>query len=356
MKQKKSIKSRIIAAVGAVFLTAYAMTDVIYVLAESIPLSTEWAYETGAADNLPEETIAKTEIPEEELSVMGEVPNEEIAETLPIEEMIPAAGYEESEEEEFLPLTVSPVVSILATDNGENITPSYNWEDVVTISVAPDAKQTDSLIKTFTATYSSDILESSDQGITRGDEYTDKEHYIERTKNFGIKYTVTLNTTRAVDKGNAVIRIPSELFKDRYGNGIKIRDKDGIALPLYSVPPTKVEDDASKLYDGGAITKSTRTQFGYYIERGEDGKDYYVIVNYDDMKPGSTWFEIVYDEIKVFDVEDETEWKIEPEITINYKFPKERYVYTGITPLESTNESTLKPIGFDWQEYLNQEL
>lgn len=353
---KKSIKNRILAGVGALFLAIYAMADVMPAAAQSV--QQEAGYNSVPVYAPDEGVAADADITEESDGVLDadiptdeEIPYEELSDEAKqalAEENIPLAGYEEYPAEAVLSaMTMQVSEPALLSGSGES-----NWDSWVELHADKDA---DKLINHFDAAYSSDMLEDGESA-----------HYIERDKDFTIKYTVTLNTSKELETGNAVIRIPSALFKDRYGNPVTIRDKDGIALPKYSVNPTESgEGYATTIYTGGTITKSTRTQFGYYIENPGTENETYVIINYDKIKPGSTWFEIVYDKISAFDVVDEqnnagTEnnpltWSIVPELTANYMFEKERYVFVGNTPEESSDESTLKPIFFNWEEYLPDE-
>lgn len=355
--QKKSIKNRIMAGIGAFFLAIYSMADVIPVSAQNeqtadeyntVPVyapdtdetSSEETYDTNTSMSYDTDVEIANENPYEELS-------DETKQALS-EENIPIAGYEEYPAETILSsMTTSMNAPALLSGSS-----SADWDSLVEL---PADKDADKLINHFDAAYSSDMLEDEDT-----------THYIEREKDFTIKYTITLNTSKELETGNAVIRIPSALFKDRYGNPVTIRDKDGIALPEYSIIPTESgAGDTTTIYTGGSVTKSNRTQFGYFVENKGTENETYVIVNYDKIKPGSTWFEIVYDKISAFDVVDEQNnkgtdetpltWSVVPELAANYMFEKERYVFVGYTPEESNDESTLKPISFNWEEYLPED-
>ena len=224
------------------------------------------------------------------------------------------------------------------------------WEELVSLG-----HDTDSKINNFNAAYSTEILEGSDTVYS-----------IYRSENFGIKYTVTLNTGKEIDVGNAVITLPSELFKDRNGNPVTIRDADGIALPRYSEnPQPNTEESPLYVVRPDSIVKSNRTQFGYYIDHDSEGKEIYVIVNYEKIKPGTNWFEVVYDEINVFDVPDavsdgtitgnEDSWTIQPEIDVQYKYGNERWVFRGSIANDPV-QASLQPISLRWDEYLSDDL
>ena len=236
--------------------------------------------------------------------------------------------------------------------NSPNRFTDEEWENSVTVV----NDYNNNPVNNFDATYDSEIKENNDTN-----------YHITRTHDFGIKYTVTFNTGKYVDVGDAVIRIPSEIFRDRNNQPISIRSEDGIALPLYIDNPTKNEQtgDYTPLYNvsPNSIVKSNRTQFGYFIETDENGKEYYVIVNYDPIRPGTNWFEIVYDEINVFDVTDgvsdgnitedtENTWTIEPHIDVQYKYEIQRYVLGGFTANLDHESATLQPIMLDWKDYL----
>lgn len=353
---KKSIKNRILAGVGALFLATYAIADVMPAAARSVQ-PTEGYHSvpvyppeenTSTDADIIEETIDELDV---DMSTDEEIPYEDLSDEARqalAEENIPLAGYEEYLDEDVLSSnTMRMSAPMLLSGSSET-----DWDSWV---VLPADKNADKLINHFDAAYSTDMLEDGDTA-----------HYIARSKDFTIKYTVTLNTSKELETGNAVIRIPSALFKDRYGDPVTIRDKDGIALPKYSVDPTESgEGDATTIYTGGTVTKSTRTQFGYFIENEGTENETYVIVNYDKIKPGSTWFEIVYDRIAAFDVVDEQNinadaghpltWSIVPELTANYMFEKQRKVFVGNAPLESSDESTLAPIKYDWQDMLPED-
>ena len=225
--------------------------------------------------------------------------------------------------------------------NSPNEWTSESWEQFISIS----ADDGDNPIRNFDATYDSEIKEDGDTN-----------YHITRTHDFGMKYTVTFNTGKSVDVGDAVIRIPSEIFRDRNNRPVCIRTDDGIALPMYIDNPTKNEqtDDYEPLYEvaPNSVVKSNRTQFGYFIETDENGKEYYVIVNYDPIRPGTNWFEIVYDEIKVFDIPDGTEWTIDPDINVQYKYETQRYVLGGFNANLDNESSTLQPVTLDWSNAL----
>ena len=330
------------AAVGAVCLAAYAMADVAAAAAQTAPKAA--AEETDALQEPAADSPSGadgTEWEDNSAVPAEDTPYEELSEdalAALAEENIPSAGYAVYPAE-----TVSAM--LLAAAEGENEgegetggSTAQSWETLVEIPTSET-----NYITVFDASYSSDLLEGSDTPT-----------YIERDKNFSIKYTVTLNTAKEIAPGNAVIRIPSTLFKLREGSTedtVHIRDTDGIALPKYDSNLTRNPDGTDPLYNLSTVTKSNRTQFGYYKEKiGE--VEYYVIVNYDTVKPGSTWFEVVYDQIHVFDVKDEQPWTIDPTIEVQYAGEKERRVFTGYPDPLGTADGTLNPIKLDYSEYL----
>ncbi len=222
-----------------------------------------------------------------------------------------------------------------------------NWEEYAYLGYDKSDK-----VDNYDTTYSADILRSGDTA-----------HRIYRTDDFNVKYMVSLTTKMEIDTGNAVMVLPAELFKDRRGNSITIRDEDGIALPMYSENPEKnTQTDPLYIVEPDSIVPSSRTQFGYYIDHDEDGNDIYVIVNYDKVKPGTSWFEVVYDEINVFDVadgvkdgeaqEDASSWSVQPEMDVQYKHEQTMWVYTGYRPGLDAIDESLIPIRDRWDEYL----
>ena len=274
---------------------------------------------------------------------------------------IPLAGYETDETAQTVYQPVKwkdTLLALIASPKNQKVNPNTKgrksplrnspdewteeaWNNFVTIPLYDGTNP----ISNFDATYASDIRENDDTS-----------YHITRTHDFGIKYTVTFTTGKSVDVGNAVIRIPSEIFRDRNNQPVSIRSQDGIALPLYTENPVKntQTDDYAPLYSVApdSIVKSNRTQFGYFIETDDDGKEYYVIVNYDPIRPGTNWFEIVYDEMKAFDIPDETTWTISPDIDVQYKYEMHRYVLGGFSANLDNENATLLPISFDWHEAL----
>lgn len=367
MKHNKTLKSRLMAGIGALFLAVYSMTDIVSAAVdaegtepESVAVPTY--VQEDAVDNI-DDTEDDTVYSEEIANFLEEdVPYEELsdeAKQFLSEENIPIAGYEEYPAEVVESLQAArPETMLLAAagdgDEGQSGSSTINWDEIVDRTYVPqDATKDDYPIRTFDVTYSSDIIESNGK---------DDEHYLYRDKDFTVKYTVTLNTIQPVDAGNAVIKIPKELLKNRDGSSVVIRTEDGIALPMYTENPTVNPEGSDTLYSGGSIVQSNRTQFGYYI----DG-DNYVIVNYSPIKPGSTWFEVVYDQVDVFDVKDgknneagedpaDKTWTLEPVIEAKYKFEKKCWVYVGNTPEEVSDPWTIQSeIKTNWTEYMSRD-
>ncbi len=365
MENKKTLKGRIAAALGALLLVVYTMTDVVsaalYNEQAEAPAaavqSGETAYETEQAEQSSEETAMPDEAAaaegeeqtaEEEELTYARLSDEDIKQLA--EDDIPLAGYEEYPAESVFEAEIEPYENPLALaeikvePSADGTYDLRNLNDEQWAAVVDYYTDLEDHVKNFDISYSSDVLESGDTA-----------DHIDRDKNFTIKYTITLNTSKEVDKGCAEIRIPAAIMTDRSGKVITIRGTDGIALPRFNTEPTLAVGDDSKLYNNvDNITKSSRTQFGYYIEDEGAKNETYVIVNYDPLKAGSTWFEVVYDQINVFDIKDGTTWDIEPEIKVNYKYDKRIYVYTGGLLDYSSNEGTLKtiPLKTEWKEFL----
>ena len=248
MKQRKSIKSRIMAALGAIFLTAYAMADTVSTVALTLR---SYAADDIVPDYISEDTITEesenNDIQQDNISseVSSEQPLQEdvsytdLSDEALAEENIPDAGYEEYSAEMIESLRLaSPQVNILAKDGSDDSNTRIDWNSIVDSTYIPSASSGENPLKTFEASYTSDILESNGK---------DNSAYLYRDHNFTVKYTVTLNTAQAVEAGNAVIRIPRKLLEYRDGSPILIADgTEGIALPQYSTKPTESMGDSEK--------------------------------------------------------------------------------------------------------------
>ncbi|MBQ8927172.1 MAG: leucine-rich repeat protein [Oscillospiraceae bacterium] len=367
MKHNKSIMSRCLACFGAFFLSVYALADVASAAAQAagtdrVPDETA-AYETYVSEEATQEAPTEEATREYSEEVSGYLEEaltyEELsdeARQFLSEENIPLAGYEEYPAESLAQMQMAKpegqtVLAGEGEDPGSDTDPIV-WNEIVDLTYVPEENDSDNPVRSFQATYSSDIIAGNGK---------DNENFLYREDDFIVKYTVTLNTTQTLDAGSAVIVIPQKLLDQRDGQPIEIRDVDGIALPMFSEAPTKNPEGSVPLYSGGTITPSTRTQFGYYI----DNEGNYVIVNYAAVKPGSTWFEVVYDEVNVFDAKDglkndtdytqaEPSWTIDPKISAQYKFEKECWVYVGNMPNETTDSITLSSkIKNNWTEYMS---
>ena len=169
---KKSIKNRILAGVGALFLATYAIADVMPVAAQSVqPIegyNSVPVYppeeNTSTDADIIEETIDELDV---DMSTDEEIPYEDLSDEARqalAEENIPLAGYEEYLDEDVLSsITMRMSAPMLLSGSSET-----DWDSWVEL---PADKDADKLINHFDAAYSSDMLEDGESA-----------HYIERDK------------------------------------------------------------------------------------------------------------------------------------------------------------------------------
>ncbi|MCD7746316.1 MAG: DUF6273 domain-containing protein [Lachnospiraceae bacterium] len=126
--------------------------------------------------------------------------------------------------------------------------------------------------------------------------------HVEETDDFTLKYQVEFHTSEELETGQVEIRIPAVLYVDRYGAN-KLPDDIG-------VPAAGVNAD----YNVTETVSSTTTPFNWYL----DGRtNELVFFNYRTIKSGSNAsFQVLYKDIDIMDVPDETTWSFTPAATV----------------------------------------
>ncbi len=128
-------------------------------------------------------------------------------------------------------------------------------------------------------------------------------HYVEKNTDFNLKYQMEFHTNRNFSKNQISIKIKRALLEDRDNNPINPnqiavsevqKDDNGVEIP--------VEKD--------------NMPFNYRIIE-ENGEEYLEFFNYRAIDAGTNiaW-QILYKNLKIMQIEDEKEWKLEPTITI----------------------------------------
>lgn len=183
----------------------------------------------------------------------------------------------------------------------------------------------------------------------------DTSTYVKRDSNFNLKYIVSFSTKESIQPGSLVIRLKSTLFKEREGdpinissvaispftdNGAAINEKNADGTykwRVYNADGTYTYDPAFFETPKGkeVLQTSSGAPLDYFIEYDEDGTEYYVFVNYETKTSGTTSFEVKYDNIQAFDIEDMTTWEVTPEITVRYA-----YEHTVTNPFDGANPET----------------
>ncbi|MCD8015086.1 MAG: DUF6273 domain-containing protein [Lachnospiraceae bacterium] len=126
--------------------------------------------------------------------------------------------------------------------------------------------------------------------------------HVKETDDFTLKYQVEFHTSEELETGQVEIRIPAVLYTDRYGEA---RLPDDIGVPEASV-------DAD--YNVTKTVSSMTTPFNWYL----DGRtNELVFFNYRTIKSGSNAsFQVLYKDIDIMDVPDETTWSLTPTATV----------------------------------------
>ena len=121
------------------------------------------------------------------------------------------------------------------------------------------------------------------------------KYYVEKNRDFNLKYQVEFHNSIDLDAGAVEIRIPRTLFTDRDGNAINPVD---IAVP-------KVDDSSQSI-------EVANSPFNYYI----DGDDL-VFFNYKDIPSGSNAaFQVLYKSLSIMKIVDQTKWWLTPTISV----------------------------------------
>ena len=125
-------------------------------------------------------------------------------------------------------------------------------------------------------------------------------HYVEKNRDFNLKYQMQFHNSRNLARGEVEIRIPRALFKDRDDNPVNPVD---IAVPRVTNASQSIE--------------VTNSPFNYYIDT-VGGVEYLVFFNYKAIESGTNaaW-QILYKNLKSMEIKDQTQWSLTPSIKVS---------------------------------------
>lgn len=128
-------------------------------------------------------------------------------------------------------------------------------------------------------------------------------HYVEKNTDFNLKYQMEFHTNRNFSKNQISIKIKRALLEDRNKNPI---NPNQIAV-------SEVEKDSNGIE---IPVEKDNMPFNYRIVT-ENGEEYLEFFNYRAIDAGTNiaW-QILYKNLKIMQIEDEKEWKLEPTIII----------------------------------------
>ena len=130
----------------------------------------------------------------------------------------------------------------------------------------------------------------------------DDPYYVEKNRDFNLKYQVQFHNSRDIDERAVEIRIPRALLKYRDGRPMNPVD---IAVPQ---APDNNKDNHIEV---------TNSPFNYYIET-VGGVEYLVFFNYKEIISGSNAaFQVLFKNLRIMEIIDQTRWSLEPTITID---------------------------------------
>lgn len=175
----------------------------------------------------------------------------------------------------------------------------------MTISELDELDELEAGAATEVSVFSFSGLTGAGRSLVSGSDWTfdtyyvgEKEkYYAEKTSDFNLKYQMEFHTSRNLEIGAVQIRIPAVLLTDRDGEKIVPAD---IAVPN-AMP--------------GQPIANRVTPFNYYLD--EENNEL-VFFNYKKIDAGTNaaW-QILYKNLEVMTIVDETTWSLEPEITVN---------------------------------------
>lgn len=247
-------------------------------------------------------------------ATVTEEPTEEVEE-------VPAATKEDAEEEEEESFDGLLTIDELTALDDETVDATMWKSDGIALMSADDTEGNNWV---FDAYY-----------VNQDDPY-----YVEKTADFSLKYQMEFHTDDDLEIGAVQIRIPASIFPLRDGEIIMPSD---IGVPH----GTSTED----------YKTSKTTPFNYYYEgTDENGKGGTLVFwNYKKISAGTNaaW-QVLYKNLKVAEIKDQTKWSIKPEITVTLLAENEEDEDTkqtqATTPLEgivdtqvTLNSVTKKP-------------
>lgn len=252
---------------------------------------TENVPDTDAATETPSETDERTD----EENVPDTVPGEDKeAEIVPESSSVDEkANYTEKEnEEDFSGLM--PVSQLFQLDEE--------------IAGATMEKKPQNIFRRFLRAVSGDTWSFDAYYVNQKDKY-----HVEKDGDFNLKYQMEFHASEDIDSNHVLIRIPEELFKYRDGTSIVPTD---IAVPMGT--PEEYHESRS-------------TPFNYYREDSN-----LVFFNYKKITSGTNVaFQVLYKNLKIMEITDETEWSLQPSITVkplnSDEETKETTPLTGVT-------------------------
>lgn len=149
----------------------------------------------------------------------------------------------------------------------------------------------------------------------------DDRYDVTKTANFNLKYQMEFYASEDLEPGAVQIKIPSALFLDRGGNPVAPND--------IAVPQGKPDD----------FTTNRNTPFNYYVDKD----NYLVFFNYRTIPSGTNaaW-QVLYKNLQLMNIVDETTWTLTPEIKINDSEPESTTPLTGKVDSSVSLTSVLK--------------
>lgn len=149
----------------------------------------------------------------------------------------------------------------------------------------------------------------------------DDRYDVTKTANFNLKYQMEFHASEDLEPGAVQIKIPSALFLDRGGNPVAPND--------IAVPQGKPDD----------FTTNRNTPFNYYVDKD----NYLVFFNYRTIPSGTNaaW-QVLYKNLQLMNIVDETTWMLTPEIKINDSEPESTTPLTGKVDSSVSLTSVLK--------------
>lgn len=283
--------------------------------------------ETEPVTEAPEIEEPETEEPETE-ETKTEEPETEEPETEEPETEVPEKQEPETEAPETQePETEAPDTEALAV---EEILPeevSVEPADAGMLSVQEAAEE-----ELFTEEAVSAVTENVGTGVYNAlpgektwsfDTYyvgQPDSHYVEKTADFSLKYQMEFHASQDLRKGAVSIKIPKSLLLTRDNAPVLPAD---IAVP-------RAEDPEHPKYN-------EKMPFNYY----EDEEGNFVFFNYREITSGTNAaFQVLYKDIRIINLIDNSQWSLQPEITVDISETEEPIIETEApAPLEGKIDS-----------------